>query len=230
MTDRDGGCIWPGCDARPEWCDVAHLFREYHHRGQLTLAAAGLLCRTHHRRFDHGPYHAVIVDNQPVIVRADGTPLDPTVVLPDTLDTTVGRDLQPDHDHRRDRHYPVVPALTATTAPTTAARRDGRSVRPGQPQPPTDPFSSEDRAPYRLTPAGPDPPRRWPGTSRRWLDSSRVPGQRPRGERDPDPPPSVTCTSPTGATTVSCRGEARQLFVSSSSTTVSSGSTQASSQ
>jgi hypothetical protein len=55
LTARDGGCRYPGCDAPPPWCDVAHATAR-RHRGPLTLENAILLCRRHHRRIDLGDW------------------------------------------------------------------------------------------------------------------------------------------------------------------------------
>jgi len=57
---RDGGCRWPGCDAPASWCDVAHATRAFTDGFQLSLDNALLLCRRHHRRFDHGPRQVTI--------------------------------------------------------------------------------------------------------------------------------------------------------------------------
>jgi hypothetical protein len=49
---RDGGCVWPGCNAPPGWCEVAHIVAWI--LGGLTDIKNGvLLCPFHHRRFDH---------------------------------------------------------------------------------------------------------------------------------------------------------------------------------
>jgi hypothetical protein len=53
LVARDGGCRWPGCDAPAAWCDVAHGTRAFARGGQLAPDNAALLCRRHHRRFDH---------------------------------------------------------------------------------------------------------------------------------------------------------------------------------
>jgi 5-methylcytosine-specific restriction protein A len=51
LAVRDGGCIWPGCQAPPGWCEVAHL-RSWALGGPTDLVNGALLCRFHHRRFD----------------------------------------------------------------------------------------------------------------------------------------------------------------------------------
>ena len=53
LVARDGGCRWPGCDAPAAWCDVAHGEQPFAERGRLEPGNAALLCRRHHRRFDH---------------------------------------------------------------------------------------------------------------------------------------------------------------------------------
>lgn len=54
LVARDAGCTWPGCDAPPTWCDVAHGAKAFTDGGQLSPSNAALLCRRHHRRFDRG--------------------------------------------------------------------------------------------------------------------------------------------------------------------------------
>ncbi|MEO8261487.1 MAG: DUF222 domain-containing protein [Pseudolysinimonas sp.] len=49
---RDGECVWPGCNAPPGWCEVAHLV-SWLDGGGTDLDNGVLLCRFHHRRFDN---------------------------------------------------------------------------------------------------------------------------------------------------------------------------------
>lgn len=60
LLARDGGCTWAGCDAPAAWCDVAHGQDPFTAGGRLSPANAALLCRRHHRRFDHGDYRIQI--------------------------------------------------------------------------------------------------------------------------------------------------------------------------
>jgi uncharacterized small protein (DUF1192 family) len=60
LVARDAGCTWPGCDAPPAWCDVAHGAVPFADDGQLSPANAALLCRRHHRRFDLGGWQITI--------------------------------------------------------------------------------------------------------------------------------------------------------------------------
>ena len=47
IAARDGGCIAPGCDRPPSWCEVHHI-HEFSKGGSTDLADGVLLCRHHH--------------------------------------------------------------------------------------------------------------------------------------------------------------------------------------
>ncbi|MGB6057904.1 MAG: DUF222 domain-containing protein [Microthrixaceae bacterium] len=47
MAARDGGCVFPGCGAKPEWCDAHHI-TEWHKRHSTDLDGLLFLCRHHH--------------------------------------------------------------------------------------------------------------------------------------------------------------------------------------
>jgi hypothetical protein len=51
---RDGGCRWPGCDAPPSRCDVAHAEIPDRDGGPRALSNVAMLCRRHHRTVDLG--------------------------------------------------------------------------------------------------------------------------------------------------------------------------------
>jgi hypothetical protein len=53
LAVRDGGCVAPGCDRPPAWCEAHHL-RHWLHGGATDLANLVLLCRTHHRAVHQG--------------------------------------------------------------------------------------------------------------------------------------------------------------------------------
>ncbi|MCC5949172.1 MAG: DUF222 domain-containing protein [Nitriliruptoraceae bacterium] len=57
---RDGGCTWDGCSAPASWCDVAHGADPYRNGGKLSPANSALLCRRHHRQFDHRAWRIVV--------------------------------------------------------------------------------------------------------------------------------------------------------------------------
>jgi hypothetical protein len=52
LANRDGGCIWPTCEAPPGWCEVAHVV-PWAEGGATDLANLMLLCPFHHRCFDN---------------------------------------------------------------------------------------------------------------------------------------------------------------------------------
>ncbi|MFU8839106.1 MAG: DUF222 domain-containing protein [Nitriliruptoraceae bacterium] len=64
LLARDGGCTWAGCDAPASWCDVAHGRKPFAAGGRLSPDNSALLCRRHHRRFDHGGYRIHIEGGQ----------------------------------------------------------------------------------------------------------------------------------------------------------------------
>src|SRR4051794_33845973 len=47
LTQRDGGCIFPGCDCSASWCDAHHVIWWEHH-GPTDIWNLALLCRYHH--------------------------------------------------------------------------------------------------------------------------------------------------------------------------------------
>jgi hypothetical protein len=50
---RDGGCVFPGCNRPPSWCDAHHLLH-WLHGGPTDLANLALVCRAHHRAVHEG--------------------------------------------------------------------------------------------------------------------------------------------------------------------------------
>ena len=46
---RDGGCVFPGCDAPTAWCDAHHIDEWERDGGSTDLDNLVLLCRRHHR-------------------------------------------------------------------------------------------------------------------------------------------------------------------------------------
>lgn len=47
LAVRDKGCIWPGCDRPPAWCEAHHI-REWSTGGPTDLTNGCLLCNWHH--------------------------------------------------------------------------------------------------------------------------------------------------------------------------------------
>ena len=48
VTERDGGCAFPGCDRPPAWSECHHIL-EWSRGGHTRLGNLVLMCRTHHR-------------------------------------------------------------------------------------------------------------------------------------------------------------------------------------
>ncbi|MDI6097163.1 DUF222 domain-containing protein [Actinoplanes sp. NEAU-A12] len=48
LNARDGGCVFPGCDRPPRWCDAHHII-SWTLGGPTDLANLALLCGFHHR-------------------------------------------------------------------------------------------------------------------------------------------------------------------------------------
>ncbi|MGH8943579.1 MAG: DUF222 domain-containing protein [Acidimicrobiia bacterium] len=46
---RDRHCTWPGCETRPEWCDIHHV-EHWADGGSTSVEKGKLLCRFHHTR------------------------------------------------------------------------------------------------------------------------------------------------------------------------------------
>ena len=51
LAIRDGGCVWPRCEAPPAWCEIAHV-DAWALGGPTDLKNGALMCPHHHRRFD----------------------------------------------------------------------------------------------------------------------------------------------------------------------------------
>ena len=60
LAARDGGCLWPGCDRPPSWCE-AHHTNQWARDGGRTNVHEGVLLCTHH--------HMLVHDNEWQIVR-----------------------------------------------------------------------------------------------------------------------------------------------------------------
>ena len=48
LAARDGGCLFPGCDRPPSWCEAHHIDHWQRDRGKTDLDRGVLLCRHHH--------------------------------------------------------------------------------------------------------------------------------------------------------------------------------------
>lgn len=48
LAIRDGGCVFPGCDVPPSWCDAHHIVTWTKGNGPTDINNLVLLCRSHH--------------------------------------------------------------------------------------------------------------------------------------------------------------------------------------
>jgi hypothetical protein len=74
VTARDGGCIFPGCDRPPSWCDVHHCIA-WSEGGPTCLDNGALLCRLHHTFVHKHAWRVVIPESgaRPQVLRPDGS-------------------------------------------------------------------------------------------------------------------------------------------------------------
>lgn len=50
---RDGGCVFPGCDRPPQWCDIHHVI-EWDDGGNTIVHNGACMCRGHHTLVHEG--------------------------------------------------------------------------------------------------------------------------------------------------------------------------------
>ncbi|RFA09550.1 hypothetical protein B7R54_10220 [Subtercola boreus] len=139
LAARDGGCVWPGCDAPPSWCESHHVdgWQSDTHPGGLTdIDNGALLCHFHHTNV-HKTHWKLTIRN--------GTP---HLIPPDWLDwTQTPRPCQQNRARQRTGHHPPGPHNPARhrpppTPPPTRQPSDlpasdppRNDPRPGHPQP-----------------------------------------------------------------------------------------------
>ena len=61
---RDGGCVIPGCDRPPGWCQAHHVIH-WSHGGPTDQSNLALLCARHHTELHQGHWHITMINNQP---------------------------------------------------------------------------------------------------------------------------------------------------------------------
>lgn len=67
LIARDRGCVAPGCDRPPEWCDAHHL-EHWADGGATSLDNTALVCGYHHRLVHSGEWTARMIDGIPHFV------------------------------------------------------------------------------------------------------------------------------------------------------------------
>jgi hypothetical protein len=77
LAVRDRGCVFPGCDRPPGWCDAHHVLH-WVHFGRSSLRNGVLLCRYHHTFVHELGWHVQTGDDGAVVVSPpDDSPPDP---------------------------------------------------------------------------------------------------------------------------------------------------------
>jgi hypothetical protein len=75
LVVRDRGCVFPGCDRPPGWCDAHHV-RHWVKGGPTDLCNLVLLCRHHHVLCHEGGWHLARGPDASVrVYRPDGSAL-----------------------------------------------------------------------------------------------------------------------------------------------------------
>jgi Domain of unknown function (DUF222)/HNH endonuclease len=64
LAARDGGCCFPGCDRPAAWTEVHHILT-WQDGGPTDLDNMCLLCRFHHREFQHRGWQVTMIDGAP---------------------------------------------------------------------------------------------------------------------------------------------------------------------
>lgn len=59
LIARDGGCSFPGCTVRPEWCERHHIV-PWHRGGRTDVDNLTLLCGYHHAHFQQAGWTAAL--------------------------------------------------------------------------------------------------------------------------------------------------------------------------
>ncbi|MFC8680385.1 DUF222 domain-containing protein [Microbacterium ureisolvens] len=66
ITLRDGGCLIPGCQVPPQWCEIHHV-EEYSRGGPTHTDNGVLLCWFHHRTLETGGWQVCMVGGVPYV-------------------------------------------------------------------------------------------------------------------------------------------------------------------
>lgn len=80
LTQRDGGCVFPGCDVRPDSCDAHHIV-PWWAGGPTSLSNLALLCHHHHALVE--PAKFTTRDQWELQLAPDGLPI---LIPPTRLD------------------------------------------------------------------------------------------------------------------------------------------------
>ncbi|MEO5921205.1 MAG: DUF222 domain-containing protein, partial [Pseudolysinimonas sp.] len=64
LATRDGGCVWPGCNAPPSWCHAHHVI-PWTQDGPTDVDNGVLLCAFHHHLLHRGEYRMRMEEGLP---------------------------------------------------------------------------------------------------------------------------------------------------------------------
>jgi hypothetical protein len=71
LAARDGGCVWPGCDRPPSFCETHHVdawVSDDHPPGRTDITNGALLCHFHHSHLHRSAWTLVMLEGVPHIV------------------------------------------------------------------------------------------------------------------------------------------------------------------
>jgi hypothetical protein len=71
MAARDGGCVWPGCERPPSWCESHHTVEwrdEGYLPGRTDTDLGVLLCHWHHRHLHNSRWQLIMINGVPHII------------------------------------------------------------------------------------------------------------------------------------------------------------------
>ena len=70
LAVRDGGCVWPNCQAPPGWCQAHHVeeFNSHGNSGATDIDNGVLLCESHHHMLHGSAYQMRMVDGRPELL------------------------------------------------------------------------------------------------------------------------------------------------------------------
>ncbi len=64
LAVRDGGCVWPGCQAPPGWCEAHHV-TEFTLGGRTDVENGVLLCSAHHHELHASEFEMRMIRGRP---------------------------------------------------------------------------------------------------------------------------------------------------------------------
>ncbi len=67
LAIRDGGCVWPGCDAPPGWCHAHHVV-EWRRGGLTDIDNGVLLCSAHHHMLHDSHFSMEMTEGRPYLI------------------------------------------------------------------------------------------------------------------------------------------------------------------